>query len=142
MSSGSVATFRDGNVSAILLRHRQGIRACGAQWPKVNLLAGRPMARISLAAWGGTARCQASVRKWGNRAIKGPSGRLKHDVRRVWECRVCGRRDRTGGQVVNRVCPCPHDLDPPRVVWMRLVEDGITVKEMPKAPEAPGDATP
>jgi len=68
--------------------------------------------------------------------MKGPGGRLKHDVRRVWECPICGRREHTGGQVVNRLCPCHPDTDPPRLFWMRLVEDGRKVPEAPAAPEA------
>jgi hypothetical protein len=71
--------------------------------------------------------------------VKGPSGRLKHDVRRVWECPICGRRERTGGEVVNRACPCHPDTDPPRTVWMRLVEERPKVKCSPPK-EAPPDA--
>jgi hypothetical protein len=79
--------------------------------------------------------------------MKGPSGRLKYDVRRVWECPICGRRERTGGQVVNRLCPCHPDNDPPRLVWMRLVEDGPKIPKAPPPPEAPttersGDGVP
>jgi hypothetical protein len=55
--------------------------------------------------------------------MKGPRGRLKHDVRRVWECPACGKRERTGGQVVTRLCPCQADAAPPRQTWMRLVEE-------------------
>jgi hypothetical protein len=54
--------------------------------------------------------------------MKGPSGRLKFDVRRVWECPACGRRERTSGRVVTRTCFCQSAADPPRDVWMRLVE--------------------
>jgi hypothetical protein len=59
----------------------------------------------------------------GGRAIKGPKGRFKHDVRRVWQCPACGRRAWTGGNVVNRLCPCGAGEDPPRPTWMRLVEE-------------------
>jgi hypothetical protein len=58
----------------------------------------------------------------GGPAIKGPSGRLKHDVRRVWECPACGRREHTGGEVVTRLCACQSEADPPRTIWMRLLE--------------------
>ncbi|HZT83222.1 MAG TPA: hypothetical protein VFA26_23535 [Gemmataceae bacterium] len=63
--------------------------------------------------------------------MKGPGGRLKFDVRRVWECPACHHRARTGGDVVNRACDCQADADPPRQVWMRLVE------ETPVRPEPP-----
>ncbi|MCI0458286.1 MAG: hypothetical protein L0Z62_15080 [Gemmataceae bacterium] len=43
-------------------------------------------------------------------------------MRRLWECPACGRRERTGGSVVNRLCLCGERADPPRQVWMRLLE--------------------
>jgi hypothetical protein len=64
--------------------------------------------------------------------MKGPGGRLKHDVRRVWECPACGKRERSGGSVVNRLCPCGAAADPPKQAWMRLVE------EQPRPAAAPG----
>jgi hypothetical protein len=39
------------------------------------------------------------------------------DVRRAWECPVCGRRVRRQGDITTYQCHCQ---DPP--VWMRLVE--------------------
>jgi hypothetical protein len=75
-------------------------------------------------------------------AVKGPSGRLKHDVRRVWECPICGRHERTGGQVVNRACPCHPDTDPPRIVWMRLVEHKSQKNKNEPPKEAQPDASP
>ncbi len=47
--------------------------------------------------------------------MKGPGHRAKFDVRRQWLCPACGRRERTGGHVVNRTCPCR--------TAMRLVEE-------------------
>jgi hypothetical protein len=64
--------------------------------------------------------------------MKGPKGRMKHDVRRVWECPACGKRERTGGQVVNRLCPCQLGADPPRQSWMRLVEERPGGETTPK----------
>jgi hypothetical protein len=55
--------------------------------------------------------------------MKGPGGRLKHFVRRYWECPVCHRREWTGGHVVNRLCDCLSKSDPPRQTWMTLIED-------------------
>ncbi|HYT92514.1 MAG TPA: hypothetical protein VEL76_27610 [Gemmataceae bacterium] len=55
--------------------------------------------------------------------MKGPSGRLRHDVRRVWQCPACGSEERTGGAVVNLACPCGERCDPPRRVWMRLRDE-------------------
>jgi hypothetical protein len=51
-------------------------------------------------------------------------GRWKssHEFRRVWECPVCRRRVKTGGQVVNLACTCLAGADPPRQTWMRLIE--------------------
>lgn len=59
-------------------------------------------------------------------------------MRRVWECPVCQRRERSGGEVVNRLCPCGGGVDPPRPTWMRLVEDDPPAKVSDPAPESPG----
>src|SRR5262249_36899122 len=56
--------------------------------------------------------------------MKGPRGRSKHEVRRLWECPVCRRREYTSGQVVNRLCECLATQQPPKRTWMRLLEDG------------------
>jgi hypothetical protein len=56
--------------------------------------------------------------------MKGPAGRLKFDLRRQWECPVCGRQERTGGDAVFRLCPCQSNEAAPR--WMRLVEASPT----------------
>jgi hypothetical protein len=55
--------------------------------------------------------------------MKGPSGRLRHQVRRVWQCPVCQRREYTGGDVVNLACDCQAKAEPPRWTWMRLIEE-------------------
>lgn len=55
--------------------------------------------------------------------MKGPGNRLKFSVVRVWECPVCHRRDRTGGDVVSRVCHCLAKRDPPQQTWMKLIEE-------------------
>ncbi len=55
--------------------------------------------------------------------MKGPRGRWRYDVRRLWECPVCHRREHTSGKVVNLACDCLAKQDPPQWTWMRLVED-------------------
>lgn len=39
--------------------------------------------------------------------MKGPFERLKYDLRRLWECPLCKRRERTDGSVTFRLCTCP-----------------------------------
>ena len=53
--------------------------------------------------------------------MKGPFGRLRFDVRRVWECPVCHRRDRTGGDIVTLICRRDRKAAGPDV-WMKLHE--------------------
>lgn len=55
--------------------------------------------------------------------MKGPGGRGKFDVRRVWECPACHRLERSGGNVVNRLCPCQHQVPQAQQVWMNLIEN-------------------
>ena len=55
--------------------------------------------------------------------MKGPSGRLKYTAYRAWECPVCRRRERTGGEVVHLLCACLTASDPARQTWMRLLEE-------------------
>jgi len=38
--------------------------------------------------------------------MKGPYERLKYDLRRLWECPACKRRERTSGTVTFRHCAC------------------------------------
>ena len=38
--------------------------------------------------------------------MKGPGIRLDLDVRREWECPECGKRGKTGGDVVTLRCSC------------------------------------
>lgn len=55
--------------------------------------------------------------------MKGPYERLKYDLRRLWECPQCKRRERTDGGVTFRLCPCTAK-DGERSTVMRLVADG------------------
>ena len=56
--------------------------------------------------------------------MKGPSERLKYDLRRVWECPVCGRKDRTSGAVTFHYCRCQRDRPVRERVCMKLVKEG------------------
>ena len=61
--------------------------------------------------------------------MKGPSGKLKFDVRRLWECPVCKKPKWTTGRVVQVASSCCPASDG-TTNWMRLVE------------ETPGEKTP
>jgi hypothetical protein len=54
--------------------------------------------------------------------MKGPYGRLRFDVRRLWECPRCGRFERTGGAVVTLPCHVCGQTEDGAVVWMKLIE--------------------
>jgi len=70
--------------------------------------------------------------------MKGPSGRLKHRIRRQWRCPQCGREEWTDGRVVNRACRCTPP-DAVRPVWMTLVEPRPQpLKRSEPTPPAPG----
>jgi hypothetical protein len=56
--------------------------------------------------------------------VKGPGLRLDLEVRREWQCPVCGRRDRFEGAVVSALCPC-RDAGVP----MKLVEPRRQVRK-------------
>ena len=55
--------------------------------------------------------------------MKGPFERLKYDLRRLWECPSCKRRERSDGTVTTRFCTCPEKgVGGPRTA-MKLVEE-------------------
>jgi hypothetical protein len=56
--------------------------------------------------------------------MKGPYERLKYDLRRLWECPVCKRRERTDGGVTFRHCDCGTKQPGGQPVVMRLIADG------------------
>ena len=56
--------------------------------------------------------------------MKGPYERLKYDLRRLWECPVCKRRERTSGAVTFRFCACATKQPGGQPVVMLLVADG------------------
>jgi hypothetical protein len=55
--------------------------------------------------------------------MKGSMWRWRLEVRRVWVCPVCARREKTGGHVVTRLCTCGTKLEPPVRTWMQLIEE-------------------
>ncbi len=78
--------------------------------------------------------------------MKGPGGRQRFDIRRVWECPQCHRRELTTGDVVTRICAGCAKTDPARQAWMRLVADmpdrPARPLASPPAVECPVDNTP
>ena len=69
------------------------------------------------------------------KSMKGPGGRVKFDLRRIWECPACQQRELTSGDIVSRQCGCGANADPPRTTWMRLIETKPV-----RAPAPPPDA--
>jgi hypothetical protein len=57
--------------------------------------------------------------------MKGPYQRLKYDLRRLWECPVCRRHERTDGTLTYCFCPCRQKQPGGSPVAMKLVEDGL-----------------
>ncbi len=52
--------------------------------------------------------------------MRGPGFRYDNDVRRVWECPVCGQRIRTPGDRTTKRCPCKEGG-----ILMRIVDEGV-----------------
>jgi len=73
--------------------------------------------------------------------MKGPYERLKYDLRRLWECPVCKRRERTDGGVTFRHCECGTKQEGGQPVVMKLIGDGpqrlvpVIVRERTEAVE-------
>ena len=57
--------------------------------------------------------------------MKGPYERLKYDLRRVWECPACKRRERTAPTITFRHCGCQMKQMDGQAVVMKLVVDGV-----------------
>ena len=57
--------------------------------------------------------------------MKGPYERLKYDLRRLWECPVCLRRERAPGAVASKLCLCQMQKPDGKPVVMKLIEDGV-----------------
>jgi hypothetical protein len=56
--------------------------------------------------------------------MKGPFERFKYDLRRLWECPACHKRERTPGSVTSRMCLCQMKQADGQPVVMKLIEDG------------------
>ena len=54
--------------------------------------------------------------------MKGPYQRLRHDLRRHWECPVCGHRVTTSGAETSAYCTCKQETTPPTRRITRLLE--------------------
>lgn len=61
--------------------------------------------------------------------MKGPYERLKYDLRRIWECPVCGKQLRSSGAITAMVCPCQLVQPLVRQVTMKLAHDGPLLVE-------------
>lgn len=57
--------------------------------------------------------------------MRGPYERLKYDLRRLWECPVCQRRERTAGAITFKHCQCQMQQLDGQPVVMKLIEDGV-----------------
>ena len=69
--------------------------------------------------------------------MKGPFERLKYDLRRLWECPSCKRRERSDGTVTSRFCNCPGKGVPDgQRTAMKLLEEAghRTVPEFKYSP--------
>ena len=57
--------------------------------------------------------------------MKGPSERLKYDLRRLWECPVCQRRERAAGSETSKLCMCQMKHADGKPVVMKLIADHV-----------------
>lgn len=57
--------------------------------------------------------------------MKGPYERLKYDLKRIWECRLCKHRERTDGWVTHQYCRCQQDEPIEKQTPMKLMKDDI-----------------
>jgi len=82
--------------------------------------------------------------------MKGPYERLKYDLRRLWECPACKRRERTSGSITFRHCSCRMKQLDGKPVVMQLVEDSVqrlvpavAIEHAPQeaAPQEPAPST-
>ncbi|HIM31722.1 MAG TPA: hypothetical protein EYG57_19510, partial [Planctomycetes bacterium] len=55
--------------------------------------------------------------------MKGPYQRLKYELRRVFECPKCHRREYVAGSLTYRFCTCPGKHEAPLV--MKMVADDV-----------------
>ncbi len=60
-----------------------------------------------------------------SKLMKGPFERLKYEMRRIWECPVCRRHERTDGGISSLFCQCQRDVDAAERRCMKLLANGI-----------------
>src|SRR6266404_1670407 len=77
---------------------RKAIAECGVRIAEYGMLRIPFLLRFGCVSF---RNLQSAIRN-----MKGPYERLKYDLRRVWECPACNRRERTVGGVTFRHCPC------------------------------------
>jgi hypothetical protein len=59
----------------------------------------------------------------GATTMKGPGNRRKFPIFRTWQCARCGKRARTGVQVVHVACTCQPVAEGQFPAWLSLVEE-------------------
>ena len=69
--------------------------------------------------------------------MKGPYERLKYDLRRLWECPRCQRRERSEGSVTYLLCQCEVKSGG-QPVPMKLLEEAGHRTVPPIVPMNPG----
>ncbi|MEX2026905.1 MAG: hypothetical protein WEH44_06380 [Pirellulaceae bacterium] len=83
--------------------------------------------------------------------MKGPYERLKYDLRRLWECPQCQRRERTDGSVTFFLCACQTKSGGQPIPMKLLEESGHRTvppivpkfsEELCGAPTAPTNEAP
>ena len=74
--------------------------------------------------------------------MKGPGNRLRFDVRRVWECPICHRRERTSGEVVNRLCDCLAKKNGQQTSMKLIEENGRRKQRLRTFPNGSEDYCP
>ncbi len=80
--------------------------------------------------------------------MKGPFERLKYDLRRLWECPLCKRKERSDGTVTSRFCTCPGKSPPGNQrTAMKLLEEAghravPEIKYTPREESLPDTAPP
>ena len=70
--------------------------------------------------------------------MKGPTHRIKHNVRRQWKCPRCGMSVRTGGHVSSHLCDCDKN-DPAFMKLVDLPTLPIVIPDPGEEPQAPAE---
>ncbi|MBX9680099.1 MAG: hypothetical protein K2X38_15155 [Gemmataceae bacterium] len=62
--------------------------------------------------------------------MKGPSGRITYQAKRMWHCPKCQRKVLTGGHITNQACTC----QPGQTVWMHVASDHSSPRDLSPPP--------